>query len=111
MKRTLALALCILAFSFSKALADEPDNAKAIRQKIQHVDFEIALEHYKQVKMECLKTEMRLKLVDTEADLTETMRKEEHDRLTARTLVLRQMVDELRADLNVLGKKISVAAN
>jgi hypothetical protein len=117
MKRILFLLVCGLALSLFSHAEDEKvatkikeDQEKLIihnlKQKISQIDLDLALEQYKQARMELFRTEMQARLVSTEPKKRPSEElKQERDRLGMRIAILQSMADELTAKIEKLGRE------
>jgi hypothetical protein len=86
------------------------DEAKTDLSRVVHIDLELTLEQYKQVRMEQFKTEMQVKVLETDEGPGEEMRKRQRQLLKERSQKLQSMADELRAKAMRLEKAISEAS-
>jgi hypothetical protein len=117
MKRILFLLVCGLALSLFSNAEDKKMGTKIkenqekliihnLKQKISQIDLDLALEQYKQARMELFRTEMQARLVSTESKKRPSEEiKLERDRLGMRIAILQSMADELTAKIEKLGRE------
>jgi hypothetical protein len=110
MKTKLHILVCITALSVLPLLAgDSETKSVSVEQRFRETDLSLAIRQYERVKMEAFETRLKLDLLDTDEEMTETARKKRAELLTKRYEILQQRADELRSVALKLGEEITVA--
>jgi hypothetical protein len=117
MKRIVVLLVCGLALSLFSNGEDDKSGTKikenqeklivhSLKQKISQINIELALEQYKEAKMELFRTEMQARLIGTEPKERGSEEiNQEHNRLKMRIGILQSMTDELTTRIEKLGRE------
>jgi hypothetical protein len=123
MKRFIILAALICLISLP-LIGDEKESVRSgskayveklllqgLKQKISQMDLDIAMDQYKEAKMELFRTQLQAKLARTDPNpnRSEEWIKQERDRLEQRTVILQNLSDELKVQIEKLGRE-SIAA-
>jgi hypothetical protein len=70
--------------------------------RLSSIDAELALEEYRQVRMEQFRAEMQLNLIPTDENVDDATRKGRGEQLRDRRLILQRMAEEVRARIIAL---------
>ena len=110
MKSKLHVLVCMAALSGLPLMAGEGDTTPvSVEQRFRETDLSLALRQYERVKMEVFECRLKLDLLETDDEMTETARKKRRELLARRKDILEQRADQLRLDAHRLGEQIAVA--
>jgi len=110
MKNKLYVLVCITALSVLPLVAGDGEaKSVSVEQRLREMDLSLALRQYERVKMEAFETDLKLTLLPTDEDLTESVRKKRTELLQKRLDILQQRAEQLRAMVMATGERDAVA--
>jgi hypothetical protein len=110
MKNKLHVLVCIATLCVLPLLAgDGETKSLSVEQRLRETDLSLALRQYERVKMESFETRLKLDLLSTDDDITETVRIKRAELLERRRNILEQRAADLRNTALKLGDAVAVA--
>lgn len=110
MRNKLHILVCIAALCVLPLLAgDGETKSLSVEQRLRETDLSLALRQYERVKMESFETRLKLDLLGTDDDITETVRIKRAELLERRSNMLEQRAADLRNTALKLGDAVAVA--
>jgi hypothetical protein len=110
MKTNLHILVCVAALSVLPLLAGDGETKPvSVEQRLLETDLSLAIRQYERVKMEAFEAGLKLVLLDTDEEMTETARKKRAELLTKRVDALQLRADQLRQEALKLGEEMAVA--
>lgn len=109
MKNSLLVLVCVVACSASNlCAADEEGKTVSVGARLRETDLALALHQYERVRMEAF--DARLKLLETEGQISPEEREKKVVSLEKRIAILGQRAEELRAHAIRLGEETTRTA-
>ena len=110
MNNKLRILLCITVLSVLPLIAgDAETKSLSVEQRLREMDLSLTIRQYERLRMEAFETRLKLELLDTEEDMTETVRKKRAELLDKRYEILHRRASELRDTAIMLGDQIAAA--
>ena len=110
MKNKLHILVWITALTVLPLLAGDTETKPAsVEQRLRDIDVSLALRQYERLKMEAFETKLKLDLLVTDEELTESARKKRADLLERRYDILQMRAFQLSDDARKLGAETAIA--